>query len=82
MSSSSQDLLKAALQLSEDERIVLAGELLDSIGPDTGDAQWSASWQSEIARRWQELESGQVRANPWAKVEARLQQRIDNARNA
>lgn len=82
MTPSSQELLKAALQLSEDERITLAGELLGSVGPANGDAEWSASWQREVARRWQELESGQVQAIPWAEVDQRLQQLIDKPRHA
>lgn len=82
MSISSQELLKAALQLSEDERIVLAGELLESTGPAIGDTQWAASWQREVARRWQELESGQVQAIPWTEVERQLQQLIDKPRDA
>lgn len=82
MSTSSQDLLKAALELSEDERIVLAGELLESVGPATGDAEWAASWRREIVRRWEDLESDPARAVPWPEVERRLQQQIDKARDA
>jgi putative addiction module component (TIGR02574 family) len=82
MSLSSQELLKAALQLSEDERIVLAGALLESVGPPTGDAEWVASWQREVARRWQELESGQAHAIPWTEVERQLQQMIDKPSHA
>lgn len=77
MSPSSQELLNAALRLSEDERIALAGELLESVAPPAGDAEWVASWQREVARRWQELESGQVQTVPWTDVERRLQQMID-----
>jgi putative addiction module component (TIGR02574 family) len=82
MSPSSQELLNAALKLSEDERIVLAGELLESVGPAVGDAQWIERWQSEVIRRWQELESGQVHAVPWTEVERRLQQLIDRPGHA
>ena len=79
---SGQELLKAALQLSEDERIVLAGELLESVGPATGDAEWVTSWRHEVAHRWQELESGQVQAIPWREVEGQLQQMIDKPGHA
>lgn len=77
MSPTSQDILKAALELSEDERIVLAGELLESVGPEHGTAEWATSWQQEVARRWQELESGEVKAIPWSEVEQRLKQTLD-----
>ena len=79
MSPLSQELLKAALALSTDERIVLAGELLESVGPATGDRQWAESWQREVARRWQELESGQVQPVPWSKVNQQLQAMIDKS---
>ncbi len=82
MMPTTQELLKAALQLSEDERIVLAGELLESVASATGDADWVASWQREVARRWQELESGQVQAIPWTEVDHKLQQMIDKSGHA
>jgi len=75
MSPSTQELLKAALALSEDERIVLAGELLESVGAETASEEWAASWRAEISRRWQELESGEVKAISWTKVAQRLQQK-------
>ncbi len=82
MSPLTQELLKAALELSEDERVMLAGELLGSVGTTTGSAEWVAHWQSEVARRWQELESGQVQAVPWTDVERQLQQMIDKPGHA
>lgn len=82
MNPATQELLKAALQLSEDERVVLAGELLESIGPKTGDAEWVTNWQREVARRWQDLDSGQVQPVPWSDVEQRLQQMIDKRGHA
>jgi putative addiction module component (TIGR02574 family) len=82
MSPSSQELLSAALKLSEDERIVLAGELLNSVGPATGDTEWVESWQREVARRWEELESGQIQAIPWTEVDRQLQQMLDKSSHA
>jgi len=82
MNITSHELLQAALQLSEDERIVLAGELLESVGAATGDAKWAASWQGEVLRRWQELESGQVQGTPWTEVDRQLQQMIDKSGHA
>lgn len=82
MSPLSQELLKAALQLSEDERIVLAGELLESVGPEQGDAEWAADWQRAVARRWQEFEAGTVVGVPWTDVERQLQAMIDKPGHA
>lgn len=67
-----QELLKAALRLSEDERVVLAEELLASVAPVGGDAEWAAAWQTEVDRRWRELESGEIQAVPWSDVDDQL----------
>ena len=81
MSPSSRDLLKAALLLSEVERIVLAKKLIDSVASASADAEWAASWQREASRRWRELESGAVQPASWADVEGNLQQMIDQFGN-
>jgi putative addiction module component (TIGR02574 family) len=68
-----QQLLNAALQLSEDERIVLAGKLLESLTSTPVDSAWTTEWGEEVSRRWQELESGAVLPVPWSEVERQLQ---------
>jgi putative addiction module component (TIGR02574 family) len=75
------EVLKAALQLSEDERIVLAGQLLESVAPPSGDAEWTEEWGAEVTRRWQELESGAVQAVPWTEVDRQLREMIAQRRN-
>ena len=81
MSKPSEEVLKAALQLSEDERIVLAGQLLESVAPATGDAEWAEAWGAEVTRRRQELESGEVQAVPWSEVDRQLREMIAQPRN-
>jgi putative addiction module component (TIGR02574 family) len=54
MNPSTQDIFTAALNLPEDDRIRLAGDLLESVAASGGDADWQAKWRQEIIRRWQE----------------------------
>ncbi|MBL9090096.1 MAG: addiction module protein [Planctomycetaceae bacterium] len=82
MNPTSQDIFTAALNLPEDDRIRLAGDLLQSVVSAGGDAEWQAKWQQEIGRRWQELESGEVQAVPWSDVDRRLQQMLDKSSHA
>jgi putative addiction module component (TIGR02574 family) len=77
-----QEILEAALQLSEDERIVLAGQLLESVTPASGDAEWTEEWSAEIMRRWNELESGAAQALPWSEVDRQLREMIADRSNA
>jgi|GEM_PF-466690 len=81
MNKPSEELLKAALKLSEDERIVLAGRLLESVAPTSSDAEWTEEWGAEVTRRWQELESGAVQAVPWSEVDRQLREMIAEHRN-
>jgi len=64
------DLLKKALALPAEARAALASCLLESLD-DTVDEAVEEEWNKEIARRIQELDSGKVKAIPWA--EARRQ---------
>ncbi|MBL9082151.1 MAG: addiction module protein [Planctomycetales bacterium] len=82
MNPTSHDIFTAALNLPEDDRIRLAGDLLQSVIASGGDAERQAKWRQEIGRRWQELESGEVQAVPWSEVDRRLQQMLDNSGHA
>jgi putative addiction module component (TIGR02574 family) len=65
------DILKEALRLPSGERAALAASLLDSL--DTAvDEDAAAAWVIEVNRRVAELESGAVKAVPWAEVRRRL----------
>lgn len=70
MKSDFPDLLKRALELPPEARAALASSLLDSLDEET-DAAAEEEWNKEIARRIAKLDSGKVKAIPWA--EARRQ---------
>ncbi|MGA7219157.1 MAG: addiction module protein [Candidatus Sulfotelmatobacter sp.] len=61
------ELLKQDLTLCEKERAELASSLINSLDPTT-DAGIEQTWQEEIARRLEEVESGRVNTIPWEEV--------------
>jgi putative addiction module component (TIGR02574 family) len=71
MSDEVQALFDSALQLSEQDRAQLAGLLLGSID-EQSDTDSQAAWSDEIARRLEELSSGDVTPIPWEEVRRRL----------
>jgi putative addiction module component (TIGR02574 family) len=60
-------LLSSAMRLPPEERAALAFSLLESLEtpPDEG---VDAAWGFEIARRFRELDSGEVKAVPWSEA--------------
>jgi len=67
MSTNPTKLLEEALKLPTEARAALAGSLLDSLD-DTVDPNAEAAWDTEIARRLKEVDSGKVRPIPWAEA--------------
>lgn len=65
------EVLKQAMALPNEARAALAGALLDSLD-ETIDASAEAEWDQEIARRVEELDSGKVKAIPWAEARRRI----------
>ena len=65
------EILKDALALPTDARAALAGSLLESLDTEV-DEDAEAAWAIEINRRVAELDSGVVKAIPWAEVRRRL----------
>jgi putative addiction module component (TIGR02574 family) len=61
-----------ALELSDSERATLVGLLIESLEAGEADADVEAAWAAEAERRWQEIESGQVKTIPWEEVRANL----------
>ncbi len=67
-----KEILEAALALEPTERARLAKEILDSLEePVTVELELAA----DIERRIREIESGAVKAIPWAEVKARIASR-------
>ncbi len=75
MSREATELLQRALTLTEDERALLAGSLLDSLEA-TDDVDVEAAWQQEIARRLQELDQGRAKTIPWTEVRRHLSAKL------
>lgn len=57
-------VLEQALQLSDDERGELIGQLLRSLEPDDGEDliadEWLAAWSAELGQRAREVRDGAV----------------------
>lgn len=63
---SREQVLALALALSPEERVALAAELFDSLGPDDPNA--AEAWDQTIARRVAELARGEVTTIPGEQV--------------
>jgi putative addiction module component (TIGR02574 family) len=70
------ELLKKALALPAAARAALAGSLLESLD-ETIDQRAEAEWQTEIARRIQELDSGIVKPVAWAEARRQIAAILD-----
>ena len=71
MSSDASKLLEEALKLPLEARAALAGSLLDSLD-ETVDENVEEAWALGIVRRLEEVQSGKVRAVPWAEARRRI----------
>jgi putative addiction module component (TIGR02574 family) len=56
--STARDLLAEALELTVDERLRLATELLNSV--EGNEEEWSKAWSDELDRRAAEVDRGEV----------------------
>lgn len=71
MSPNASKLLEEALKLPMEARAALAGSLLESLD-ETVDEDAEQAWAVEIARRLEEVQSGKVKAVPWAEARRRI----------
>jgi putative addiction module component (TIGR02574 family) len=74
MNTQPQELLTAALSLSEIERADLAESLLRSLDP-APDLSADQAWAAEIERRIQAIDRGEVNLTPWDEVVATMRER-------
>jgi putative addiction module component (TIGR02574 family) len=72
MSTDAESIYQAAMRLSEDERVQLAGRLLEGADPGLN-PEWETAWREEILRRDAELQSGAVQAVPWSELQEVIQ---------
>ena len=70
MTQDTQNLLRQALQLGEDERAEIAAALLESLDP-PADAGVEEAWRVEVARRLADIEAG-APTIPWEEVRDQL----------
>ncbi len=64
-------LLAEALQLPEEQRAALAGELIQSLDSQV-DEDAEAAWSAEIRRRLERLDSGVGKTVPWSEARRRI----------
>ena len=64
------ELLKAALELTSEEREQLADELWASLEHGGTDEQVEQAWADEIERRMDEADTGKVKPVSWPQVRA------------
>jgi putative addiction module component (TIGR02574 family) len=74
MSESAEQLKAALAQLPASERAALAYYLIHSLD-DGGDADAEAAWDAELARRMEEIRSGQSVGEPAEPVFAELREK-------
>ena len=74
MTTQSQEVLQIALALPEAERAEIAASLIRSLDPET-DEDVNAAWASEVQRRVEAIDRGEVRLIPWDDVMQELRSR-------
>jgi putative addiction module component (TIGR02574 family) len=74
MTRAAKDILKAAVQLPEHERIQVVEQLLASLEPMSGE-DVDAAWAAEIDRRSREIKARTVGLIPWEEVKSRARKR-------
>jgi putative addiction module component (TIGR02574 family) len=78
--SDAKDVFAAALGLGAKERAELVEQLLLSLDdePEDDPAEVAASWDAEIKRRVEDLESGRLKTVPWSEVRERLDEIVND----
>lgn len=74
MNPTTEQLLEAALALSDEERLEFVEALSSSLQPDDR-APFDESWRAVIRRRSAELRSGTVTPVPWSEVKRRAREK-------
>ena len=75
MTRAAKDIVKAAIELPENERIQVVEQLLVSLDSAT-DKDVDAAWAAEIERRSREIKEGTVRPVLWEEVKSRARKRV------
>ena len=75
MTRAAKDIVEAAVQLPEEERVQVVEQLLASLEPEA-DPDVDAAWAAEIHRRSGEIKEGIVRPVLWEEVKTRARKRV------
>ena len=78
MAQDAQEILDAALKLSDQEKAAIAASLIESLDPDY-DEGCDEAWATEIAKRMREVDSGQVKTIPWSEARRMIMPSGDDA---
>lgn len=73
------ELFREASQLPEEDRVELAGRLLESLDGEPAEGV-EAAWAEEVERRVRQIDSGEVKTIPWEEVRAHLHARLNEKR--
>lgn len=79
MRRNAETVLREALTLPEQERVEIAGALLESLGPEP-EADVETAWRQEVAARVAALDAGQVTTTPWREIRDRFLARLSERR--
>jgi putative addiction module component (TIGR02574 family) len=71
MSQDLKQLFREAFDLPENNRATLAGLLIESPEPAPA-PDIEEEWEREAERRWQEIETGEIRTISWQEVRKKL----------
>jgi putative addiction module component (TIGR02574 family) len=73
MATELNQMIREALELSDEDRAFLAGLLIKSLESEAdSEADIEEAWLVEAERRWNEIEAGKVSTVPWNEVRAKL----------
>lgn len=67
MASPFENVVQQALSLSARNRLRLAGELLDSVGPGGGE-EVERAWEQEIEQRIAQVDGGKAKGRAWKDI--------------
>ena len=73
-----QEILKAAVALSDSERVELIEALLASFDPSVSEPDVAVAWRKVASQRAAELDSGAVPTVSWDEVRQEGERRIDD----
>ena len=79
MTRPAKEIVNAAIQLDERDRLQIVEELLASLEPNNDD-DVDTAWATEIERRSREIKQGIVRPIPWPVVKAKARKRVRGRR--